>query len=99
MRMTDDEYRQTQRKLMRLAVEVQGLDFQGFLERIAEAESAGPVLDPTLYRRGAAALAAVKEVALAGRGMKKAYEAHPRELMPAVLDAFTAEELARAGIV
>lgn len=99
MPMADEDYLKTQRALMRLCVEVQGLDLDAFLARIAEAEAAGPVLDPTLFRRGAAAVAAVKAVAQAGRELKAAYEGHPKELLGAVLDAYSPEELARAGIV
>lgn len=99
MAMTDEEYLETQRRLLRLAVEVAGLDYDGFLERIREAEFAGPFTDPTPFRRGAGALAAVKGVAEAGRAMKQAYEARPREMTGAVLDAFSREELAKAGIV
>lgn len=99
MAMTDEKFMETQRRLLRLAVEVHGLDFEGFLGRIAEAEAAGPVVDPTLFRRGARALSAVKGVALAGRSMKEAYEANPRDLVGAVLDAFSVEERAAAGLV
>ena len=97
--MTDEQYLQTQRKLIRLAIEVHGLDFDGFLARIREAETAGPVVDPTLFRRGASALSAVKAVAEAGRSMKEAYESNGRGMLGAIRDAFTGEELARAGIV
>lgn len=97
--MTDEEYLKTQRTLMRMSVEVQGLDLEGFLRRIGEAESAAPVLDPTLYRRGTEALESVKQIALAAQQVQAAYESNPRSLLGAVLDAYTREELAEAGIV
>jgi hypothetical protein len=97
--MTDEQYTQTQRTLMRLAVELQGLDLDGFLARIAEAEAAGPVTDPTLFRRGAPALAAVKAVALDGRKIVATYEEHAGALLGPLLDAYSREELAAAGIV
>lgn len=97
--MTDAEYLETQRRLMRLAVEVQGLDLDGFLARINEASGAGPAANPTLFRRGAPALAAIGALADAARLMKSVYEEHPADLLGAVLDAYTPEERARAGVV
>lgn len=97
--MTDEEYLEMQRRLARIAVEVEGLDFDGLLERVARAEADGPVSDPTLFRRGKKSLAAVKALAEAGRQMKAAYLEHPREMLVLVLDAFGREELAKAGIV
>lgn len=56
--------------LKRLTVEAQALstlDLVGFVERIEKAESVGPVLNPTLYRKGIGRLEAMKALAIAAR--------------------------------
>lgn len=47
--MDDGQYEAAQRTLMILAAVVQELDLDGFLERIAGAETLGPVLNPSLF--------------------------------------------------
>ncbi len=48
--MTDEEYGETQRQVVMVSVLVNNMDLEGFLERISLAHSAGPILNPTLYR-------------------------------------------------
>jgi len=62
--MNDAEYLQTQMQVLLLAGLLLQLDLPAFLHRIEAAEALGPVLDPTLYRRAADNLAALRETAL-----------------------------------
>lgn len=61
--MTDQEYQMTQALLLQYWKAIQGLDLQGFAERISQAEKAGPVTDPTLFRDGQKNLALIKDMA------------------------------------
>lgn len=65
--MTDEQYSQTQSQIILLATAVNGLDLDGFLARISQAEALAPILDPTLYRRGAKPLGEIKRLAMALR--------------------------------
>jgi hypothetical protein len=61
--MTDEEYTQTQAQLILIAQLASQLDLDGFLERINQAETLAPILDPTLYMRGGQKLSQVKRLA------------------------------------
>lgn len=77
-RMSDDEYAFVQNELARIGGEVENLDLVGFLERIETAESVGPVLNPTLYMRGARTMEWFRGLALAVRKVKAACAAKER---------------------
>jgi hypothetical protein len=70
--MTDPEYLSTQQAIIVAAQAVMNVDLDGFLSRIRRAESAGPVLDPTLYRQAQKNLQAVKDLAEALVPFKRA---------------------------
>lgn len=97
--MTDEEFMGVRRALMRAAVDVEGLDLERFLERVARAEQGSPDSDALLCGRGTLPLAALRKLAEAGGLMKEAYYADPRASMAAVLDAYGRDDLAKAGIV
>jgi hypothetical protein len=63
IKMTDQQYQITQELLVNLAQQVQLLDLYGFLSRISEADSWGPILDPTLYRASMKNLQDIKNLA------------------------------------
>lgn len=69
-KMSDAEYAQTQAQLLALARVVLDMDLAGFLARIETAHAAGPVLNPTLYRRGQERMEAIRRVASAARGLQ-----------------------------
>lgn len=70
--MTNDAYIDTQNTLALASDLVASLDLEGFLERARDADSLGAILDPTLYRAGAPALAAVIRLAEAGLTFQRA---------------------------
>lgn len=69
--MTNEEYTQTQQHIVLLAQLANGLDLDGFLERISLAESVAPIVDPTLWIRGGKKLHQVKRLAQALRPFQK----------------------------
>lgn len=77
--MKGKEYLITQIQLLELGKKVELLDLDSFLQCIANAETAGPIVDPTLYMKGMTNLRALKNLALAFKQVK--------EQMPVVRDA------------
>lgn len=76
-RMSDGDYLATQVVLGNLAGFVIPLDLDGFLQRIGEAEAAGPVLDPSLYKEAARDMDRIRRLAQAARDFQKvAKEVH-----------------------
>lgn len=65
--MRADEYKRHQDFLSLVASMARAteLDWSGFIEAMNRAETIGPILDPTLYMKGAGALAVVKSHAQA----------------------------------
>ncbi len=80
--LTNEEYQKTQDALVELCKDVLMLDLVGFLDRIERTEAAGPIVDPTLWIKGAPRLEAIKRCAVALRGFQGAAE----ELRLLVLD-------------
>lgn len=70
--MTDDEYTGTQTHLVLAANLLAGLDLAAFVERIDHTGAVAPILDPTLYMRGAGTLQAVRGLAVAGIRVQEA---------------------------
>lgn len=64
-RMSSAEYEATQQNLVFIAHLINQCDLHGFLESIEIAESVGPILDPTLYRKFMKKLESVKRLAQA----------------------------------
>lgn len=68
--LADGEYSMTQEQLVLLASLVANLKLDAFLARIERADALTPMLDPTLWMRGGAKLAAVRRLALAAKGLR-----------------------------
>lgn len=73
MRMSNDEYIRTQVRLVGIGNMLKELNVDAFIASAREAESVGAVLDPTLYRRGAESLIAIRRYAEAAAELKKAF--------------------------
>lgn len=71
--MNDQEYQETQNALLLCARMISGLDLTGFLKRIEQADSVAPILDPTLYRRGAERMHAIKKLAQEAKRVQSAF--------------------------
>ena len=61
--MTDEEYSLTQQNLLIVAGFVKDMPLDAFLSRISNCESIAPILDPTLYIKGATKLQQIKRLA------------------------------------
>jgi hypothetical protein len=72
MTMTDEQYTATAHQLFLMAQIIRETDVNGFLERIAAAESMAPILDPTLARTAGPKLEIVKAVAFGALQFQKA---------------------------
>ncbi len=72
--MTDQEYPQTQEQILLMAYIIKNLDLDGFLKRIATAETLGPIIDPTLYLKAGTGLSEIKQIALAMQQVEKAVD-------------------------
>lgn len=72
--MNAKEYIATQLKLVTLGKEVSDLDLKNFLSTMMITEAAGPMFDPTLYRKAIDNMLAIKELALAFTLVQDAYE-------------------------
>ena len=79
--MSDEEYLETQAKLMVAAAVIRGLDLDGFLERIFMAEFGGPAIDPSLYGKAVKRLDAVKALALKAKALQSVAEDAAAELI------------------
>jgi len=71
--MNDQEYQETQNALILIAKMISGLDLTGFLKRIEQADSVALILDPTLYRRGAERMHAIKKLAQEAKRVQSAF--------------------------
>jgi len=72
--VNNEEFITTQRQLLLMASLVREMDLDGFLERIGTAYALGPMLDPTLYKRGVDNLEIVRRIAEAARKFKATAE-------------------------
>jgi len=61
--MTDEQYKATQMKMIKLAVQIDKLDLEGYLGRISTVETTGPILDPTNYRDAMGNIRGLKRLA------------------------------------
>lgn len=61
--MTGQEYLHIQITIVKLAHEIEKLNLEEFAQMIERAETAGPILDPTLFIKAQNNLAAVKKLA------------------------------------
>ena len=74
-KITDDEYTIVQDQLLMLARLVRGLPLTKFLTAISLAETTGPVLDPTLYKK---AMGNLEEIKCMAQGALKFQQALPQ---------------------
>ncbi len=65
MSLTENQYKETQEALAIVEGIVRGLKLKEFLDSIEEAESLGPILDPTLYRAAADKMHRIRRLAIA----------------------------------
>lgn len=63
--MTNEEYMQTQLQLQALTTILLSMNLEGFLDRIEIADTMGPILDPTLYKKAGADFRTVQQTARA----------------------------------
>ncbi len=63
--MTNEEYIQTQLQLQALTTILLSMNLEGFLDRIEIADTMGPILDPTLYKKSGTDFRTVQQVARA----------------------------------
>lgn len=63
--MTDEEYLTIQHQVGLLSGLIAELDLAGFLDRISLADSIGPIMDPTLYRKAAGEMHHIQDLAQA----------------------------------
>lgn len=61
--LSDEEYIQTQHSLVTLGALVRRMPLDAFVNRASEAQTLGPIIDPTLYREAADKLSDVKALA------------------------------------
>lgn len=73
--MTGKQYIEIQMTMIRMGQQATKLDIDSFLKSLATAEAAGPVVDPTLYRRAIDNMLAIKKLALAVQEVKIAFDA------------------------
>lgn len=75
-RLTADEYSEAQQQIMWLGSIVLNLPLEAMLADIAHAEAVGPIVDPTLWIRGHAKLAQVRELAEAFAEVQRVARRH-----------------------
>ena len=73
--MTDAEYMRCQTELLDLARRLARLKLVAFLARIEECEAVAPLVQPSAYQRGYAALGRIKRLARAAAEVQNRYEA------------------------
>lgn len=61
--MTDEQFVETQVRIIEAARILDRLDIEGYLRRIGTAEAVAPIVDPTLYRKAQNNLHALKRLA------------------------------------
>jgi hypothetical protein len=79
--MDGKTYISTQMRLIEMGKIANSLDIDAFLKCISNAETMGPMLDPTLYLKAMDNLRAVKKLAEAGKVVQKAYDETFRAVM------------------
>lgn len=80
--MTAQQYEHTQRTLTECAGKISLLNIEGFLMEIHKAETLCPMIDPTMYEKAEANLAALRKLAQAAVPMQRAHEG----LVQAIVD-------------
>lgn len=71
---SDELYMDTQTSIIEIGKLAATLDLDSFLKAIRNAQATTPLLDPTMYRKAAANLEAIKELSEAVREVKIAHE-------------------------
>lgn len=66
--MKEEDYEETQYQLLTLSrIIVDTLKLDGFIKTINKAEAVGPVIDPTLFKKGNPNMQRIKNIALAAQ--------------------------------
>ncbi|MBE7413865.1 MAG: hypothetical protein HS130_01000 [Deltaproteobacteria bacterium] len=65
--MNDAEYKATQEQILFAAFIIDNLDLNTFLQRIARTFALGPIIAPTLYKKGMDKLDQVRRLAIAAQ--------------------------------
>lgn len=73
--MNGKQYIQIQMSLIQMGQQASKLDLDGFMKAISNAETTAPIVDPTLYRRAADNLRAIKNLGKAAQEIQKAFAA------------------------
>lgn len=68
--MNNAEYFATQHQLLLMTSLIKEMDLDGFLSRIETAYALGPILDPTLYRKGVENMETVRRIAMAAKSFQ-----------------------------
>ena len=72
-RMEPAKYIETQMRIIEIGKIADSLDLDTFLVCISNAETVGPIMDPTMYRKAMDNLQAIKELAIAAQKVKITY--------------------------
>ena len=78
-KMTNDEYMQIQHQLTMMAQFISDIDLEGFMARLAKADSMGAALSPTLYRAAMPGMEKIKKLATGARQFQAAVHEVLRE--------------------
>lgn len=78
-RMTREEYQQAQEQVLLVAGMTERIDIERMLSAIGTAETYGPIMDPTLYRKSITNLERIKRLAQLLLPVKKEMEKQREE--------------------
>lgn len=72
--LSKEKYLQIQMAIIAIGRTANALDLESFIAQINSAETVAPMVDPTLYRKAAENMHAIKELAVALVPVKRAFE-------------------------
>ncbi len=84
-KMEGKDYITTQMRLIEIGKIADSLDLDAFLKCISNAETVAPLVDPTLYRKAADNMNAIKQLAEAAKKLKHAYGVTYKAVMETML--------------
>lgn len=90
--MNGKQYIQIQMTLIQVGQTIAKLDLDGFMKAISNAETCAPVIDPTLYRRAADNLQAIKNLGKAAQQVKMAFEEMQQAIAKTAAEVMAAEQ-------
>lgn len=86
------KYIETQVTIIKIGQMANRLDLDTFMRQINQAETIGPILDPTLSIKAAENLTAIKKLAKAVSDVKTAYEATLKAVLDTKVREFEREQ-------